>query len=40
LQKIALTEDIAHAVMFLISDQASHITMHDLVIDGGATLGQ
>ena len=40
LQKIALTEDIANAVMFLISDQASHITMHDLVIDGGATLGQ
>jgi 2,3-dihydro-2,3-dihydroxybenzoate dehydrogenase len=40
LQKIASTEDIANAVMFLISDQASHITMHDLVIDGGATLGQ
>ncbi|WP_151795825.1 2,3-dihydro-2,3-dihydroxybenzoate dehydrogenase [Acinetobacter soli] len=40
LKKIALTEDIANAVMFLISDQASHITMHDLVIDGGATLGQ
>ncbi|MBJ9986747.1 2,3-dihydro-2,3-dihydroxybenzoate dehydrogenase [Acinetobacter sp. S40] len=40
LQKIALTKDIANAVMFLISDQASHITMHDLVIDGGATLGQ
>lgn len=40
LQKIALTQDIANAVMFLISDQASHITMHDLVVDGGATLGQ
>lgn len=40
LQKIALTEDIANAVMFLISNQASHITMHDLMIDGGATLGQ
>lgn len=40
LQKIALTADIANAVMFLISDQASHITMHDLVVDGGATLGR
>lgn len=40
LQKIAQTKDIANAVMFLIGDQASHITMHDLVIDGGATLGQ
>lgn len=40
LQKVANTEDIANAVIFLISDQASHITMHDLVIDGGATLGQ
>lgn len=40
LQKIAQTQDIANAVMFLLSDQATHITMHDLVIDGGATLGQ
>ncbi|MDQ8936229.1 2,3-dihydro-2,3-dihydroxybenzoate dehydrogenase [Acinetobacter rudis] len=40
LQKIALAEDIANAVLFLISDQATHITMHDLVVDGGATLGR
>ncbi|WP_121974173.1 2,3-dihydro-2,3-dihydroxybenzoate dehydrogenase [Acinetobacter stercoris] len=39
LKKIAKVKDIANSVMFLISDQASHITMHDLVIDGGATLG-
>lgn len=40
LQKIATPQDIARAVLFLISDHAAHITMHDLVIDGGATLGQ
>jgi 2,3-dihydro-2,3-dihydroxybenzoate dehydrogenase len=39
LKKIAKVDDIANAVMFFISDQSSHITMHDLVIDGGATLG-
>lgn len=40
LQKIAQPIEIANAVLFFISDQSSHITMHDLVIDGGATLGQ
>lgn len=30
---------IAEAVLFLVSDCASHITMHDMVVDGGATLG-
>lgn len=39
LQKLATVEDIANAVTFLLSDQAGHITMHDLVVDGGATLG-
>ncbi|MDA1476668.1 2,3-dihydro-2,3-dihydroxybenzoate dehydrogenase [Bacillus changyiensis] len=39
LGKIAVPEDIANAVLFLLSDQASHITMHDLRVDGGATLG-
>jgi 2,3-dihydro-2,3-dihydroxybenzoate dehydrogenase len=39
LQKNAQVEDVAHAVLFLLSDQAGHITMHDLVVDGGATLG-
>lgn len=39
LKKLASVDDIANAVMFLISDQASHITMQDLVIDGGAVLG-
>ncbi|QAT85734.1 2,3-dihydroxybenzoate-2,3-dehydrogenase [Corallococcus coralloides] len=39
LRRIATPEDIADAVVFLASDQARHITMHDLCIDGGATLG-
>ncbi|MDE1460702.1 2,3-dihydro-2,3-dihydroxybenzoate dehydrogenase [Spartinivicinus poritis] len=39
LHKIATPETIADAVLFLLSDQANHITMHDLRVDGGATLG-
>lgn len=39
LGKIASPSDIADAVLFLVSDQAQHITMQELYIDGGATLG-
>ena len=39
LNRMALPSDIADAVIFLISDQARHITMHNLCVDGGATLG-
>ncbi|MBJ7906808.1 2,3-dihydro-2,3-dihydroxybenzoate dehydrogenase [Streptomyces sp. DSM 110735] len=39
LGKLARPSDVAEAVAFLLSDQASHITMHDLTVDGGATLG-
>ncbi len=39
LGKLARPEDVADAVVFLLSDQASHITMHDLTVDGGAALG-
>lgn len=39
LGRIAHPQDIAEALLFLASPQARHITLHDLVIDGGATLG-
>ncbi|MBZ4402278.1 2,3-dihydro-2,3-dihydroxybenzoate dehydrogenase [Myxococcus sp. AS-1-15] len=39
LKRIADPRDIAHAVQFLVSDRARHITLHDLCVDGGATLG-
>lgn len=38
LRKIARPEEIANTVLFLASDLASHITMQDIVVDGGATL--
>ncbi|GAA0930224.1 2,3-dihydro-2,3-dihydroxybenzoate dehydrogenase [Nonomuraea longicatena] len=39
LRRLARAEDIAAAVLFLLSEQAVHITMHTLTVDGGATLG-
>ncbi|UQA63138.1 2,3-dihydro-2,3-dihydroxybenzoate dehydrogenase [Polyangium aurulentum] len=39
LQRMADPRDVAGAVLFLLSEQARHITMHDLCVDGGATLG-
>lgn len=38
LGKLATPEDIASAVVFFASDQASHITMQNLYVDGGAAL--
>ncbi|MGW6455264.1 2,3-dihydro-2,3-dihydroxybenzoate dehydrogenase [Streptomyces sp. NPDC055078] len=38
LGRIADPQDIADAVVFLASDRARQITMHDLYVDGGATL--
>ncbi|WP_286158058.1 2,3-dihydro-2,3-dihydroxybenzoate dehydrogenase [Streptomyces sp. CB03911] len=38
LGRIAAPEDVAEAVAFLAGDRARHITMHDLYVDGGATL--
>lgn len=40
LGKLATPEEIANSVVFLSSSQASHITLQDIVIDGGATLGK
>ncbi len=38
LRKLATPEDVANAVLFLLSDQSGHVTMSDLYVDGGATL--
>lgn len=38
LGKIASTEDIVQAILFFASPRSSHITLQDLVVDGGATL--
>ncbi|WP_263261270.1 2,3-dihydro-2,3-dihydroxybenzoate dehydrogenase [Pseudomonas entomophila] len=38
LGKIATVNEIANTVLFLASDLASHITLQDIVVDGGATL--
>lgn len=38
LGKLAAPEEIADAVVFLLSDRASHITMANLTVDGGAAL--
>lgn len=38
LGRIAEPGNVADAVIFLLSDQASHITMAELYVDGGATL--
>lgn len=37
--RLAETDDIAAAIEFLLSDDASHIVMHDLFVDGGESLG-
>lgn len=39
LRKLATPQDVADAVVFLLSDRAAHITLHVLTVDGGATLG-
>lgn len=39
LGRMADPEDIADATCFLLSDMARHITMENIVVDGGATLG-
>lgn len=39
LGKIAQPQEIASTILFLASDNASHITLQDIVVDGGSTLG-
>jgi len=39
LGKIAHPQEIANPILFLASSSASHITLQDIVVDGGSTLG-
>jgi 2,3-dihydro-2,3-dihydroxybenzoate dehydrogenase len=39
LRKLARPDEVAEAVLFLASERASHITMQNLYVDGGAALG-
>ncbi|EKN6695305.1 2,3-dihydro-2,3-dihydroxybenzoate dehydrogenase EntA [Salmonella enterica] len=39
LGKIARPQEIANTILFLASELASHITLQDIVVDGGSTLG-
>ena len=39
LGRMADPDDVADLVLFLLSEQARHITMENIIIDGGATLG-
>ncbi|MGW5263213.1 2,3-dihydro-2,3-dihydroxybenzoate dehydrogenase [Microbispora sp. NPDC004025] len=39
LGRLAVPADVANAVLFLLSEQAAHVTLHSLTVDGGATLG-
>jgi NAD(P)-dependent dehydrogenase (short-subunit alcohol dehydrogenase family) len=38
--RAGLPEDIAHAAVFLASDESSFINGHDLVVDGAITGGR
>ncbi len=39
LQRIATPEMVAKSILFLLSENAAHITMENILVDGGATLG-
>lgn len=39
LQKLGQPQDVSGMILFLLSERSSHITMQDICVDGGATLG-
>ncbi|UOQ48671.1 2,3-dihydro-2,3-dihydroxybenzoate dehydrogenase [Gracilibacillus caseinilyticus] len=39
LQKLGQAQDVADTILFLASDCSGHMTMEDICVDGGATLG-
>ncbi len=39
LKKMGTVEDVVNGVLFFLSEKSGHITMENLTIDGGATLG-
>jgi NAD(P)-dependent dehydrogenase (short-subunit alcohol dehydrogenase family) len=39
LRRLGEPEEMANAVTFLVSDEASFITGHNLAVDGGRSLG-
>ncbi|WP_154020906.1 SDR family oxidoreductase, partial [Acinetobacter baumannii] len=39
LGKIARPQEIANTILFRAPSHASHITLQDIVVDGGSTLG-
>ena len=38
LRRVGMPEDVAGAVLFLLSDASRQITLQELRVDGGATL--
>lgn len=40
MERIGTAEEVARAVMFLLSDSASYIQGQTIVVDGGASIGQ
>lgn len=37
--RVAQPQDVANAIEFLLSDRALHVSLHDLYVDGGESLG-